>query len=333
MLFEEGSSEPATASRSARRHRAAGDRRAETQAGNRAGAVHSGNAADGANAVDRRESTRRQIRGFCCRDPRRHAARHRSRQGLPSARACIRAHEAVDAKTRLDDMSRQRQRRAPNRGHLTKQRSSTARCATRSSAASCAPGERLVIDDLARRYRCQHHPRARGDSAAAVRGLVVSVPHVGATVAPISRDSVLEVFTMLEGLELVALAAAAERATAAEFDELSSSLVRAMDDAIADERAATLGGPQHASFISPSAASAGMPVLQQMMQRALDRWDRRASTLFQRRARPRARRHRRRREHRLIVAAPARARPRRRSKQTMRAAQSGRARCLHRLSR
>ena len=84
--------------------------------------------------------------------------------------------------------------------------SSTDRCATRSCAASCAPG------------RAPGHRRPRAPlevSAIPVRealqllqseGLVVNVPHVGATVAPISRESILEVFTVMEGLEMVARA-------------------------------------------------------------------------------------------------------------------------------
>jgi DNA-binding FadR family transcriptional regulator len=35
-------------------------------------------------------------------------------------------------------------------------------------------------------------------------GLVTTVPHVGATVSPVSRESVAEVFTLMEGLEIVA---------------------------------------------------------------------------------------------------------------------------------
>jgi predicted dehydrogenase len=72
----------------------------ETQAGNRAGAIAS-EGSTGRALVDRSESSRRQIRGFCSA----------IRTGVPlatgpdkafeSARACIRAHEAVLSRTRL----------------------------------------------------------------------------------------------------------------------------------------------------------------------------------------------------------------------------------------
>ena len=67
-----------------------------------------------------------------------------------------------------------------------------------------APGTRLVIDDLARRFEISIIPVREALRLLQSEGLVVSVAHVGATVAPISRESVTEVFTLLEGLEVVA---------------------------------------------------------------------------------------------------------------------------------
>jgi DNA-binding GntR family transcriptional regulator len=102
--------------------------------------------------------------------------------------------------------------------HLTKQafvyatlRSAIIRC-------ELAPGQRLIIDDLARRYEVSIIPVREALRLLQSEGLVVSVAHVGATVAPISKDSVLEVFLLLEGLEVVATRMAAERATPADLD-------------------------------------------------------------------------------------------------------------------
>jgi DNA-binding GntR family transcriptional regulator len=156
--------------------------------------------------------------------------------------------------------------------HLTKQafvyatlRSAIIRC-------ELAPGERLIIDDLARRYEVSIIPVREALRLLQSEGLVISVAHVGATVAPISKDSVLEVFVLLEGLELVATRMAAERATAADLDEIAA-LVTAMDQALASgapERWADLNTRFHLAI----SRSAGMPILQEMMQRALDLWDR-----------------------------------------------------------
>src|SRR5918993_510445 len=117
--------------------------------------------------------------------------------------------------------------------HLTKQafvyktlRDAIIRC-------ELEPGERLIIDDLARRYEVSIIPVREALRQLQSEGLVVSVAHVGATVAPISRDSVLEVFTLLEGLELVATRAAATRATPEDLDGIEQ-LVIAMDRALED---------------------------------------------------------------------------------------------------
>jgi DNA-binding GntR family transcriptional regulator len=135
-----------------------------------------------------------------------------------------------------------------------------------------APGERLIIDELARRYEVSIIPVREALRQLQSEGLVLSVAHVGATVAPISRDSVLEVFTLLEGLELVASRVAAQRATPEQLVEFEA-LVRDMDDAIArnaPQRWADLNTEFHLAISRASA----MPTLHQMTQRALDLWDR-----------------------------------------------------------
>lgn len=156
--------------------------------------------------------------------------------------------------------------------HLTKQqyvyrmlRDAIIRC-------ELAPGERLVIDDLAKRYEISIIPVREALRLLQSEGLVVSVAHVGATVGPISRDSVLEVFTVLEGLEVVATRTAAQRATPEHLDAIERS-VAGMDQALADDR------PQQWADLNTEfhlliSQSARMPVLFEMTQRALDLWDR-----------------------------------------------------------
>jgi len=55
------------------------------------------------------------------------------------------------------------------------------------------PGERLVIDDLARQLAVSAIPVREALQLLQSEGLAVNVPHVGATVAPISRESIVEV--------------------------------------------------------------------------------------------------------------------------------------------
>jgi DNA-binding GntR family transcriptional regulator len=157
-------------------------------------------------------------------------------------------------------------------GHLTKQqfvyttlRESILRC-------ELAPGTRLVIDDLARQFKVSIIPVREALRLLQSEGLVLSIAHVGATVAPISRASVVEVFTLLEGLEVVAARVAAERATAEDFAVLAG-FVAEMD------RALEAGSPLHWADINTRfhlaiSRLADMPILHDMMQRVVDYWDR-----------------------------------------------------------
>ncbi|MGH9313298.1 MAG: GntR family transcriptional regulator [Vicinamibacterales bacterium] len=134
------------------------------------------------------------------------------------------------------------------------------------------PGERLVIDDLARRLEVSAIPVREALQLLQSERLVVNVPHVGATVAPISRDSIQEVFTVLEGLEMVAAREAAARASAEQLERLGD-IVSAMDRAVAAHRLddwADLNTRFHLAF----SRLTGMPLLEEMMAQVLDRWDR-----------------------------------------------------------
>ena len=157
-------------------------------------------------------------------------------------------------------------------GHLTKQqfvystlRESILRC-------ELAPGTRLVIDDLARQFRVSIIPVREALRLLQSEGLVLSIAHVGATVAPISHASVVEVFILLEGLEVVAARVAAQQATDAD--------VATMKDLVAEmDRALEAGSPQRWAEINTRfhlaiCRTAGMPILLDMMQRAVDYWDR-----------------------------------------------------------
>jgi DNA-binding GntR family transcriptional regulator len=134
------------------------------------------------------------------------------------------------------------------------------------------PGERLVIDDLARRLSVSSIPVREALQILQSEGLVVTVPHVGATVAPISRESILEVFTIMEGLEMVATRVAAERATSADIEELTQ-IVGGMDRVLTaglHEMWADLNTRFHLTI----SRLTDMPMLHEMMESALGRWDR-----------------------------------------------------------
>src|SRR5262245_31174700 len=96
-----------------------------------------------------------------------------------------------------------------------------------------APEQRLVIDDIARRLNVSTIPVREALQMLQSEGLVTMVPHVGAAVSPLSRESVVDVFSVLEGLQVVAGRIAATEAGDAELKELAG-LVEEMDQAIED---------------------------------------------------------------------------------------------------
>ena len=96
-----------------------------------------------------------------------------------------------------------------------------------------APDQRLVIDDIARRLNVSTIPVREALQLLQSEGLVTMVPHVGAAVSSLSRESVVDVFSVLEGLQVVAGRLAASEASAEDLNELSA-LVKEMDQAIED---------------------------------------------------------------------------------------------------
>jgi DNA-binding GntR family transcriptional regulator len=135
-----------------------------------------------------------------------------------------------------------------------------------------APGERVVIDDLARRFDVSIIPIREALRLLESEGLIVSVAHTGTTVAPVSRQLVVEVFALLEGLETVSARAAATAATASDLAALGR-LVTRMDRALAAGRPSAWAALNTEFHLAISRLS-GMPMVDQMLRRALDHWDR-----------------------------------------------------------
>jgi DNA-binding GntR family transcriptional regulator len=135
-----------------------------------------------------------------------------------------------------------------------------------------APGRRLLIDDLARQLEVSAIPVREALQLLQSEGLVDNVPHVGATVSPISRQSIDEVFAVMEGLEVVAARAAAQRMTPDDALELEQ-IAAGMDRAQAAGRHAEWADLNSRFHLAISRLSA-MPMLHEMTERVLARWDR-----------------------------------------------------------
>lgn len=162
-----------------------------------------------------------------------------------------------------------------------------------------APGDRIVIDEVARRLAVSIIPVREALQLLQSEGLIVNTPHVGATVAPISRESVLEVFTLLEALGHVATRLVAERGVPHELDELDRILVQ-MDAAVSSVRYEAWA-ELNTEFHIAIGALPGLPMLHEMTARVFDRWHRVRRYFFRGVLLHRVEQAQR--EHRLMLAA------------------------------
>jgi len=134
------------------------------------------------------------------------------------------------------------------------------------------PGQRLVIDDIARQLGVSHIPVREAIQQLQSERLVIAVPHTGTTVAPVTRDSLRETFVLMEGLETVSAEIAATELSAEGLARLAR-LIDDMDDAItADDVQRWSEG--NAAFHREIAAAAAMPALLDILSRTFDHWDR-----------------------------------------------------------
>jgi DNA-binding GntR family transcriptional regulator len=156
--------------------------------------------------------------------------------------------------------------------HRTKQEFAYATLRDAIMRCELVPSERLVIDDIARQLNVSIIPVREAIQMLQSEGLVVTVPHAGATVAPVSRESIQDVFTVLEGLEVVATRLVAEHANSEALNALTK-LVEDMDAAVAAKRYAQWAG-QNTQFHLMIGALPGLPLLREMTERVLARWGR-----------------------------------------------------------
>lgn len=134
------------------------------------------------------------------------------------------------------------------------------------------PGARLVIEDIAQQLSISPIPVREALHLLQSEGLVEMTPHVGAIVAPIAPSAITEIFTLLEGLEVVATRTAAQRISGADLAELSA-INQEMDEVL--ERQAFERWPDlNSKFHRTISSFTGMQLLQEMTHRIFDRWDR-----------------------------------------------------------
>src|ERR1700719_2327229 len=95
------------------------------------------------------------------------------------------------------------------------------------------PGTRLVIEDLAKQLGVSPIPVREALQQLSADGYVIIEPYLGARVAPIEAESVVEVFSLLETMEVVSGRAACQHMSASDLGALEQILVK-MDSLVGE---------------------------------------------------------------------------------------------------
>jgi DNA-binding GntR family transcriptional regulator len=135
-----------------------------------------------------------------------------------------------------------------------------------------APGQRLIIDEIAAQLGLSIIPVREALQLLQAERLVEIKPHAGATVAAVTSANIEEVFTILEGMEAVAVRRVAKNMPS-DLDAKLQGLIQHMDTAEKRhdvERWSALNMDFHLAISDAT----GMPWLREITARALGNWDR-----------------------------------------------------------
>jgi len=132
------------------------------------------------------------------------------------------------------------------------------------------PGERLVIDELARQLGVSPIPVREALQQLQADGFVEIEPHVGASVTRIEPQLIVEIFDLLESLELISGREACMRMSVEQFARMNEML-REMDSMEGDLEAWSDANAELHRFICECA---GMPLVQSMLAKVLEHWRR-----------------------------------------------------------
>jgi DNA-binding GntR family transcriptional regulator len=133
-----------------------------------------------------------------------------------------------------------------------------------------APGVRLVIDDLAEKLGVSTIPVREALQQLHADGYIVFEPFIGARVAGIAAESIVEVFTLLEAMEVTSSRMACGRLGPEELADLEAIVAR-MDTLTSDAEAWSQENRHFHEFIC---ARAGTQLVASLITKVLDHWDR-----------------------------------------------------------
>ena len=137
-------------------------------------------------------------------------------------------------------------------------------------AGARAPGQRLVIDEIAAEFGVSPIPVREALQQLQADGLVVIEPYVGAHVSAIHAGLVEEVYALLEAMEIISSQHACLRMSDDQFATLEQ-MVRAMDESLDDLETWSKLNVEFHQFIVDCADLSLLPLL---MGRVLDQWQR-----------------------------------------------------------
>ena len=132
------------------------------------------------------------------------------------------------------------------------------------------PGERLVIDDIAKKLEVSPIPVREALQLLQSERLVEHKAHIGAVVSPITPESTREIFTLLEALESATFRVAIEHVTDADIKELTVLTERMEAQSENHEKWIEL----NLRFHRTCAQIARMPRAMEMLIRVSGEWER-----------------------------------------------------------
>ena len=133
-----------------------------------------------------------------------------------------------------------------------------------------APGERLVIDQIASELGVSQIPVREAVFRLEADGFVSFEPHVGAKVTELHAKEIREVFQILEAMEVMSGRAACATITDKQLAWLED-LVTAMAKVTGDPNEWSLHNQEFHAYICDVA---GMSLVSKVLRQALDHWDR-----------------------------------------------------------
>ncbi|MEM7126918.1 MAG: GntR family transcriptional regulator [Chloroflexota bacterium] len=132
------------------------------------------------------------------------------------------------------------------------------------------PETRLIIDELSSDLGVSPIPVREALQQLQSEGLVTIEPYVGARVAEMHKESIEEIFALLEATEVISGRAACSRLTDDDLAQIES-LLHAMDATVNDvERWSEQNVELHQLFCE----KANMPLVGALMQQVVDYWNR-----------------------------------------------------------